>query len=433
MSKHGMANRGDWRRPMTAGIAVIIVTFGVFGGWAAFARLDSAIVATGQVVVESERKQVQHLEGGIVSEILVSGDSSVKLGDVLVRLDATSARANAAVAGSQLAAALAEEARLTAELAGAERIVFPPSLESVSPDAARAREDQERQFRERRAARANERAVLEERIEQAQRSMAGFAAQIVAGQGQSRSYEDEMTRLSPLAERGLIVGSRIRQLERAKLDQDGRIGSLLADRERQERVIAESRLQIEGISRKTAEEASARLATVRGTIAELRDRIAVATDIVRRGEIRAPRAGRIVGLKVHTIGAVVRPGDVLMEIVPEDDTLVVEAHLQPIDVTHVHPGLAAEVRLPAFKARTTPLALGEVRSVSADVIQDPVSRQSYYTVTVSARASSFPAEIRDRLVPGMPAEVIVATGERTVAEYLTQPLGDAFRRGMREP
>jgi HlyD family type I secretion membrane fusion protein len=418
---------------MTAGIGVIVLTFGVFGGWAAYARLDSAVVASGQVVVESERKQVQHLEGGIVAEILVSGNARVREGDVLVRLDTTQARANAAMAGSQLVGALAEEARLTAELSGAERVVYPAELDSVSPDARRARGDQDRQFSERRAARANEKAVLEERIQQAHRSIAGLVSQLVAGVAQSRSYQEEMDRLAPLAERGLIAGSRIRQLERARLDQDGRNGSLAADRERQERMIAESRLQIEGIARKAAEEASGRLSAVRGTIAELRDRIAIASDIVRRSEVRAPRSGRIVGLKVHTIGAVVRPGDVLMEIVPEDDTLVVEGRLQPIDVTHVHPGLPAEVRLPAFKSRSTPLALGEVRAVSADVMQDPATHQSFYTVTVSARASSFPAEIRDRLVPGMPAEIIVATGERTVAEYLTQPLGDAFRRGMREP
>lgn len=424
---------GDWSRPMAAGFAVITLTFGVFGGWAAFAKLDSAVIAQGSIVVESDRKAVQHLEGGIVSEILVTDDRRVSEGEVLVRIAPVQAKAAAATARNQLLVAQAEERRILAELDGDQSVDFGHDMTgSDAEEVRRAVADQTRIFIDRRDARRNDIAVLQERIGQSEQQMAGLNAQLAASKAQSASYEDEIAKVKPLVDKGLVAVPRIRQIERAKVEQDGKTGQLAAELQRQERVIQEAQFQIDGILRKVREDNSARLSVVRGSISDLKDKLAVAEDAVRRSDVRAPKSGRIVNRKVFTVGGVVRPGEVLMEIVPDEDTLVVSARVQPIDVTHVHPGLPAEVRISALKSRSTPLALGEVRTVSADAVRDDYTRQPYYDLRVSVRADSFPAELRQKLIPGLPAEVVVETGERTVLAYLLQPFTDAMRRGMRE-
>ncbi|WP_245422399.1 HlyD family type I secretion periplasmic adaptor subunit [Alsobacter soli] len=425
---------GDWSRPMAAGFAVIALTFGVFGGWAATAKLDSAVIALGSIVVENDRKVVQHLEGGIVSEILVDDDRRVSEGEVLLRIAPVQARAAVATARNQLLAAQAEERRLMAELDGADAVDFGPELTAsdAGEEVRRAVADQARIFVDRRESRRNEVAVLQERIAQSEQQMRGLDAQLAASRAQSASFEDEIQKVRPLMDKGLVAAPRIRQIERAKVEQDGRTGQLVAERDRQERVIQEAQLQIAGILRKAREENSARLSSVRSTISDLKDRLTVAQDALQRSDVRAPKSGRIVNRRVFTVGGVVRPGETLMEIVPDDDTLVVSARVQPIDVTHVHPDLPAEVRIPALKSRSTPIALGEVRAVSADAVRDELTRQPYYEVRVSVRVDSFPSELRRKLIPGLPAEVVVSTGERTVLAYLVQPFTDALRRGMRE-
>lgn len=428
------SRRGDWRGPARAGAVVIVVTFGVFGGWSAVARLDAAVVAPGRITVESDRQLVQHLEGGIVAEILVAEDRRVEAGEVLVRIDPTSARATADMARNQAAAAEAEESRLVAEIERAAAFVPPPALaqRETEPEIRRALADQVRAFADRRSARANEVATLAERVAQAERQVEGLTAQLSSARVQVRSFTEEIERLRPLERQGLIQRPRIQGVERQRTDMEGRIGAFEAEIARLARVVAEARLQMESVDRRFVEEASARLVGVRRDFADARERLRVAEDLLRRAEVRAPRSGRVVNRRVHTVGAVIRPGETMMEIVPEDDVLVVSARLSPMDITHVHPSLPAEVRLPAFKSRTTPVAIGEVRSVSADALIDELSRQPYYAMQVSVKAASFPEATRTRLVPGMPADVIIATGERTVLEYLTQPLSDALRRGMRE-
>jgi HlyD family type I secretion membrane fusion protein len=426
---------GQWKRPALYGIGVLALTFGVFGGWAAAAKLDSAIVAAGAITVESDHKLVQHLEGGIVSTILASDNQSVKEGDVLARLDSTPARATWQTAHANLMSALAEEARLVAEISHAEAIAFPRELTRSGEDEAVAKQvisDQERQFRDRRAARANEVGGLQERIEQSYRQIEGLKAQLRATNEQIKSFTAELEKLQPIVDKGFIPATRTIQIERQRTDQQGKAGSLEADLARQDRLIAETMAAIAGIDRKFVEEASERLTRIRASLGDLREKLRVADDVFNRLEVKAPRTGRIVNNKLHTLGAVIRPGETLMEIVPDDDRLVVSAHLTPNDVTHVFPGAAAEVRLPAFKARSTPIAIGEVQMLGADVLHEEANHQAYYELKVSVHSSSFPEEIRQKLRPGMPAEIVVATGERTVLAYLTQPLFDAMRRGLRE-
>lgn len=426
---------GDWHSPARRGFAIVFFTFVVFGGWAAMASIDGAVVATGSVVVESDKKAVQHLEGGIVQNLMVTGDAHVAEGQVLLRLDPTQERAKEEIARSAVYSAIAEEARLQAEAGGRDNITFPDELVAKAasdPSAQRAMGDQKRRFDERRAARKIEISILEERIGQAQRQIQGNDAQSKASRAQYDSVSQEYSKLKPLADQGIVAFARVATLERTKAELDGKIGAYEADIARYGRVIDESRLQIEQVGQKVLEEATAKLAETRAQLADAREKLRAATDVLSRMELRAPRSGRIVNLKVHTVGAVVKPGEVLMEVVPDNDVLVVAARVSSLDINHVQVGLPTEIRLPSFKARSTPIAVGEVLSIAADTARDEATHQPYYEVKVSVQVAQFPEKLREKLKPGMMADVLIATGERTVLAYLTQPMTDAVRRGMRE-
>lgn len=425
---------GDWQTPARRGFLIVFLTFGVFGGWSALASIDGAVVASGSVVVESDRKAVQHLEGGIVQNLLVTGDAHVAEGQVLLRLDPTQERAKEEIARSAVYSAVAEEARLQAEAEGKDSITFPAELlqKTSDPNAVRAMGDQKRRFDERRAARKIEVSILEERIAQAQRQIQGNTAQSKGARAQFASVSQEYTKLKPLVDQGIVPFARVATLERSKADLEGKIGAYEADIARYGRIIDESRLQIEQVGQKVLEEATGKLADTRAQLADAREKLRVAVDVLARMEVRAPRSGRIVNLKVHTIGAVIKAGDVLMEIVPDNDVLVVAARVSALDINHVQLGLPTEVRLPSFKARSTPIAVGEVLSISADATRDDATHQPYYEVKVSVQVTQFPEKVREKLKPGMMADVLIATGERTILAYLTQPITDAIRRGMRD-
>ena len=425
---------GDWRKPARRGFGVAFLTFGLFGGWACLASIDGAVVAAGSIVVESDRKAVQHLEGGIVKDLMVTGAAHVEQGQVLLRLDLGQERAREDMARSAVYSAIAEEARLQAEAAGSDRITFPSELteKTSDPSAQRAMGDQKRRFDERRAARKIEVSILEERIAQSQRQIQGNTAQNKGARTQLDSITQEFTKLKPLADQGIVPFARVATLERSKADIEGRIGAYDADIARLGRTIDEARLQIDQVGQKVLEEATAKLADTRAQLSDAREKWRVACEVLDRMEVRAPRSGRIVNLKVHTIGAVVKAGDVLMEVVPDNDVLVVAAKVSAIDINHVQVGLPTEVRLPSFKSRSTPIAVGEVLSIAADAVRDEATHQPYYEVKVSVQVTQFPERIREKLKPGMVADVLISTGERTVLAYLTQPMTDAIRRGMRE-
>jgi len=425
---------GDWRTPARRGAGVALLTFGVFGGWACLASIDGAVVAAGSIVVETDRKTVQHLEGGIVKDLMVTGAAHVEQGQILLRLDSNQERAKEEMSRSAVYSAISEEARLQAEAEGKDKISFPHELlEKISdPSAQRSIVDQQRRFDERRTARRIEISILEEKIAQSQRQIEGNIAQSKGASAQIDSMTQEYNKLKPLADQGIVPFARIATLERSKAEAEGKMGAYDADVERLKRNIDEARLQIEQVGQKVLEEATAKLADTRAQLGDAREKWRVATEIFGRTEVRAPRTGRIVNLKVHTIGAVIRPGDVLMEIVPDNDVLVVSARVSSLDINHVQVGLPTEVRLPSFKARSTPIAVGEVLSVAADAVRDEITHQPYYEVKVSVEVTQFPEKVREKLKPGMMADVLIATGERTVLAYLTQPMTDAIRRGMRE-
>lgn len=425
---------GDWRGPILKGYVVVALALGAGGLWSATARLDSAVVAHGSVVVESDRKSVQHLEGGLVEAIVVRDGSEVQAGEVLLRLDTTHAAAQRSVARLGVLQALGEEARFMAQIDRLDRITFPGELieATETKEARRIILDQERLFKERTSAQGVEVSILGERLSQSQKQYESTEAQRNSAIAQVASINDELAKLGPLADRGYIAATRINPLRRSLTDLEGRVGSLGADLARLAVANDEIRLQMNQIGFRAVEETSTKLAECRMKLADAREKLRIAEDILRRAEVRAPRAGRIVASKVHTVGAVVKPGETVMEIVPQDDELVVTAKISPLDVNSLRPGMAAEVRLPSFKGRATPFTVGEVKSVAADALRDEISQQMVYELRVSISASGFPPKIRAKLKPGMPADVFVPTGERTAIAYLMQPLMDSMRSAFRE-
>lgn len=416
------------------GYLLIFSTFGLLGAWAAFAKLDSAVIAGGSVAVESNRKAVQHYEGGIVDEILVKESQVVNKGDLLVRLRSTQATASAETLGSQLDGASALEARLMAESERATAITFPDRLleRAALPTTRKIIQDQQNQFAERRKALEGEGNILRAQIEQLKGQMQGLEAVVASSVQQQENMKEEYIKVRDLNAKGLYPTNRLRAMERDLLQIEGRIGQSRADIARSQQAISETELNIVQTEKKFQEDVLQQLREVRVQIAEYTEKLGVAEDILKRVEITAPQSGMVQNLKVHTIGGVIRQGDVIMEIVPLNEPLNVQARVSPIDINHVLPSLDAEVRFPGFKSRTTPSILGRVRTVSADSLFDEISRQPYYLAVVEVPDSAIPAELRGKLTPGMPAEVMIATGERTVLDYLTAPLFDAVHKSFRE-
>ena len=424
----------DWRRPAAVGYLVIILTFGVLGGWAAFARLDSAVVAPGVVTMESSRKVIQHFEGGIVAQIPVHEGQHVEQGDLLIKLDNTMSRANADVAHNQLLGLLAQEARLMAERDGAKQITFPPELvddiaQSVIKDAIK---DQEKQFAERRASTNGQISILESRIMQFGSQIDGIAVERAATVEQLKYINVELDDLRGLLAKNLVQKTRVLAMEREKSRLEGVIGRADADTAKSQNDIGEARLQIEQLHKKFSEEVNAQIVDVRAKIADLREKVTVSKDVLHRIEIRAPRSGTVQNLHVATIGGVIKPGEPLLELIPDDEGMVINAQVAPSDIDSIQSGMAAEIRFSAFHGQILPLITGKVESVSRDRITDEQSKQPYFLARVVIDNNNVPTVVKEQIRAGMQAEVVVPTGERTVISYLVRPLRNRANGALRE-
>lgn len=419
-----------------AGYATIALAFGVFGTWAATAPLASGTVAGGTVAVFSNRKVVQHLEGGIVSEILVKEGNVVEVGDVLVRLDSTQAQGNHAVLKSRLAFMRATEARLEAESIDADEITFPQDI--IEADGAGAEEPvfvklQRTLFNDRKATKAGQIGILRVRIEQLGEELIGLESQRKAFSEQVSSMTQEIERLTRGQEGGFVATNQVAQLSRTRMELEGNLGQVIASIAKVKQSVAETELQILQISQEFAERASTELRDIRDQVHEVSERVKQAQDVLTRTVIRAPVRGMVQNIQIHTTSGVVRPAEQIMEIIPLDDDLIVNARIRPVDIDNVSLNGMAEVRFPAFSSRTTPVIFGTVSTVSQDIIQPDDSRvEPYYLARVEVPEAEIPAELRGRLVPGMPSEVIFVSGERTLVQYLVKPLQDAFSKGLLE-
>lgn len=419
-----------------AGYATIALAFGVFGTWAATAPLASGTVAGGTVAVFSNRKVVQHLEGGIVSEILVKEGNVVEVGDVLVRLDSTQAQGNHAVLKSRLAFMRATEARLEAESIDADEINFPQDI--LEADGADAGEPifvklQRTLFNDRKATKAGQIGILRVRIEQLGEELIGLESQRNAFSEQVSSMTLEIERLTRGQEGGFVATNQVAQLSRTRMELEGNLGQVIASIAKVKQSVAETELQILQISQEFSERASTELRDIRDQVHEVSERVKQAQDVLTRTVIRAPVRGMVQNIQIHTTSGVVRPAEQIMEIIPLDDDLIVNARIRPVDIDNVSLNGMAEVRFPAFSSRTTPVIFGTVSTVSQDIIQPDDSRvEPYYLARVEVPEAEIPPELRGRLVPGMPAEVIFVSGERTLVQYLVKPLQDAFSKGLLE-
>jgi HlyD family type I secretion membrane fusion protein len=428
----------DHRTYARIGFAAIALVFGSFGIWAGFAPLDRAAVAQGQVAVESNNKPVQHLEGGIIREILVHDSQQVKEGDVLFRLQPTNAQANLDLLRKQIDAELALEARLIAEQARADQIKFPADLlarRNVG-ETDMAIKDQERQFRERKETLDGQIGILSAQIEQKQQDIAGRQRQKESLATQMASFKAEMTSVFPLVQKGLYAKNKYLALERDATRVGGDFGVAESDIARLTKGIDEAKLQIKQTRFKFEEEVSNTLNDVRGKMSDAREKIVIAEDVLTRVDVRAPRSGTVLGLKVHGIGAVVKPGDTLAEIVPLGEGLMITARVSPGDIESVEIGQTAEVRFSNFSSRQTPVMLGKVVSLSPDAMVDQTGNQQqqqpYFSAKVVIDYSVVPENIAKKIQPGMQADVLISTGERTVLAYLIGPLKNSFAKTFRE-
>jgi len=426
--------RPSVRRPILIAIIIVLVFFCGIGTWAAFAPLDSAAIAPGKVTVASNRKTVQHLEGGIIRELRVKEGDALEAGQVIIRLDDTQTRANLELLSSRQDTLLAREARLIAERDGAAAIEFPPSLMSRRGEAAVAKllAGEQAVFAARRRAIQGRVDIFRKRIVQLGEEIGSLEAQVDAEDRQLALVAEEQDSVATLVSKGLMDKTRLLSLKRAAARLEGSRGEHQGLIARAEQRIGETELQIIDLENSSLNEAVSTLREVQSQLVESGQRLRAAEDILARTEIRAPQTGVVMGLNVHTETGVIAPGQRLLDILPKDDTLVIEAEINPNDIDVVRVGLTAQVRLTAFKQRNTPPLEGEVTRVSADSFTHERTGATYFL----ARITIDPAE-RDKvdggeLYPGMPAEVMIVTGKQTAFEYFLTPVTDSFRRAFRE-
>ncbi len=416
------------------GYIVILVTFVGLLGWAALAPLDSAVIANGIISAEGNRKTIQHLEGGILSKILVHEGDKVTAGQLLFELDPTQANAAAGITKNQYVTLMAMEARLLAERDQRATISFPAELTSKrsDPDVIRAIADEEAQFQERRQTLQGQTDLMNSQRDQYQSEIEGIDRQTQGLKDQLGFIQDELSDLRKIYDKGLVPRPRLLALEREQASLSGSIGRLTADRAKAVQGIADTQLKIRQIRQEFFEQVSGSIAETRVKLAEVSQKEVVASDQQRRINIVSPVNGTAQNLHFFTEGAVVRPAEPMVDIAPNDEAFVIQAHFQPTDVDNVHAGMTTEVRLPSFHSRRIPILNGKIESISRDRLSDPEGKIVYFLGIVKVDLKQLPPEFRNKVTAGMPAQVIVPTGERTVLQYLFSPLRDTLRTTMRE-
>jgi HlyD family secretion protein/epimerase transport system membrane fusion protein len=423
------------RRPVRVGLITMAVTFLGFGGWAALAPLGSAVVAPGNLVVESNRQDVQHLDGGQTARLSVREGDRVTAGDVLIALDPVRVNAQAALVRSQLDAARLLVSRLRAEQAGEPDFALPADLAERAmrePLLTAAIQAQRNVMETRRAALDGQVSVLNQRIRQLREQIGGLVAQERSRVQQIRLLRQELDGVLELLRGGHATRIRALALERDIARLEGERGEHAANVSRLEQSIGEAELQILQLRRSFDEDVAARLQEGQQAMAEAQERLTSAEDQARRLDIRAPVSGTVVGLAVHTVGAVISPGQLLMQIVPGEDRLLVEAEIRVEDVERLSPGVAAVIQFTGLPQVSMPLVTGRLLTVSADRLTDPRTGQPHFRARLAVDEESRAKLADRRIVPGMPVQVMIRTGQRTMLSYLLDPVTLALGRAMQE-
>lgn len=422
------------RRLAGWGLLAIGLFGATVGAWALATTISGAVIAPGQFVVDGKVKKVQHQTGGIVGELLVREGDRVEKGALLIRLDETQLRSNLQMVTKQLDEFAARAKRLRAERDGLERVPVAAELRARQSEAAVQElvASENSLFEARRVAREGQRLQLRKRIDQLQNEIDGVTAQQLARDRQALLIAKELESVLGLFSKNLVPLTRKNALEREVAALDGQKGQLIATVAQAEGKIAETRLQIQQIDDVVREEAIKELRDIEAKTAELTERRVAAEDQLQRVEIRAPAAGRVHQLAVHTVGGVIGAAEPAMLVVPTSDKLLFEARVQPPDIDQVAIGSAARVRILAFNQRVTPELLGHVSGISANTSQDPQTGAAYYTIRVDLPQAVLAKIAPHRITPGMQAEVFVLTEERTPLEYLVKPLSDQIAKAFRE-
>ncbi len=417
-----------------AGWIILALFFGGFGLWSVTAPLNGAVVAQAQVKVQGNRKSVQHLEGGIVREMKVKEGDHVKQGDVLIVLDDTQNRSEFDVYSQQRDVLRATEARLKAELDRAATLSPPPDIAQrlSEPEVKTVWTAQTQQFESRRASLEGGRLVLREKINQLREQITGNQQQVASFKQQIESVKKELTDITPLVEKGLITQPRLLQLQRSQFGLEGQIASTTADMARARQAIEEQTQQIAQLENERMTEVSKDLRDTQAMLFEVTPKLTNAKSSLGRMDIKSPYTGVVVGLNVFGVGAVVQRGEIILDIVPDEDALTIEARVAVEDISEVHPDMIAEVHLTAYKQRITPMIHGDVIQVSADRLTDTRTGMPYYTALVRVNQKELAALPNVKLYPGMPAMVIVPTVERTAFDYLMAPLAQSFNTAFRQ-
>lgn len=433
-------------RPLVMAAAIVVVVFGGVGAWSATAPIDSAVVAPGVIAVESERRTVQHLEGGIVAEVMVRDGVPVKEGQILVRLDDTRVRAQDEVIRAERHAQLAIEARLLAERDDRASIEFPKIIYDRRADKKHQEimALQQSQFETRRAAINGQRQILQQRVQQLDEQIVGLQALQKSKLRQAGFIEDEIKMIDGLVKAGHVTRQRLLSLQREQARLDGEAADHVSAIAKARQQIGETRLQIMQLDNDRQQEISKELRDVQGKLFESAEKLHMTEDQTRRLEVIAPVDGVIMNLAFVTVGGVIAPGATVATIVPTNDKLVVQAQISPADVDSVHPGQQVHIRFTTAAAKQVPVVTGTLEYVSPDRLvneQKPgmtsssspaLSPNAYYSGRIVVAPEELDKLDKIKLHAGMPVEVLITRGERTILEYVMAPLSNNFARAFKE-
>ncbi len=421
---------------IAAGAVVVGVFFVGFGGWAMTAPLSSAAIAPGVISPNGYRRTVQHLEGGIIADILVEDGDTVRAGDPLVVLDDVRAQANYEVIRNQTFTNLAIQARLLAELAGDVEIGFPAQVRAAMnrPQVADVVTAQSNLFDARRESRTKQIEILQARIRQLDEQIIGFEEEIASQDRQISILDEQIADQQQLCDKELCLKSNLLGLQRLQAEVEGERARNRAAIAQARQSIGETELQIAAVDTERLDEINTQLTQVRGELAELEERLIVGEDTVKRTIIAAPIDGTVVNLRYKTLGGVIRAGEPIVDVVPDDEELLIDARVSPVDIDNVKPGLKASVVFSAFKQRNIGRIEGVVRTVSADALVDENTGMSYFAARIEVDDEVVKRQLPPdaELTPGMPAEAFIMTGDGTVFSYLMDPVTGTLRRAMRE-
>ncbi len=416
------------------GVVVVVLLAGGLGGWASTAEISGALIAPGSIVVDSNVKKVQHPTGGVVGEVRVRDGDRVKAGDILIRLDETVTRANLAIVTKGLTELYARKARLAAERDSAETVPVPKELADRidDPDVQDELSSERKLFELRRTARLGQKDQLQQRVQQLREQITGLTAQQDAKSKEMSLIQQELQGVRDLWAKNLVQFSRLTSLEREDARLQGERGQLVAAAAEAKGKIVETELQILQIDQEFSSDVAKDLRETDNKIGEYVERKVTAEDQLKRTDIRAPQDGVVFQSTANTVGGVITAGDPIMYIVPELDTLLVEAKVDPKDIDQVQLGQRVVLRFSAFNTRTTPELNATVVRIAADTNTDQRTGQSFYLVRISMTADEIKRLGDVKLTPGMPVEAFIQTGERTMLSYLVKPLHDQLMRAFRE-